>query len=482
MPRGLNRSDINDGGTSYRNGTPLTLPHNFGNPAPPESFGNPIPSSGTNQNVVNWLPSPAHFGNQIGSTNPAPTVISLDITSGPPAGGTSVTATGTGFLSGAEVLFGDNPATSVVVNSSTSITCDTPAGTASTTVNVEVINTDSQYGVLDNAWTYANQQATPTFSPAAGAYTTPQFLQILSEGADDIYYTLDGSTPTDSSPQYIPGGHIVGIEANGTVKALATQSGYSDSDIGSAAYTFDLAPAYLRQSDAWGQAGEATTSLESSYFEVGRYPFLPIQAGDALVLVVSVCGEGSAANINGMNVLSVTDNYGNTWTQVPGARKSQSGFFSQFIDVWVAYDVAAVPEDGLQITATTDTAVGDSSSAVGVTTWDCVGLTGGTPTVATGSYNDSTGGFTAPSINAGASSLVISAYPYILAGVIGVGDVASPFDVFVSSSTPNATTGSGGSQQSCSAVVSGTVAPVWIGLSGEGYSGILTEVAFPAVT
>lgn len=50
MPRGLNRTDLNKTGTSYRNGTPITLPHTFGN-------------------VVNWTPDPAHFGNPVTKGN-----------------------------------------------------------------------------------------------------------------------------------------------------------------------------------------------------------------------------------------------------------------------------------------------------------------------------------------------------------------------------------------------------------------------------
>jgi len=67
MPLGLNRTDLNTTGTSYRNGTPVTLPHDFGNDiTEPHDFGNDIPSDGKNVNTVNWVPSPAHFGNIIG--------------------------------------------------------------------------------------------------------------------------------------------------------------------------------------------------------------------------------------------------------------------------------------------------------------------------------------------------------------------------------------------------------------------------------
>ena len=57
---------VNSG--DFRNGTPITLPHTFGNPVSnPEPFGNVIPQSNTtmDSNPVTWLPSPNHFGNQV---------------------------------------------------------------------------------------------------------------------------------------------------------------------------------------------------------------------------------------------------------------------------------------------------------------------------------------------------------------------------------------------------------------------------------
>src|SRR4029453_10929188 len=50
--------------------------------------------------------------------------------SGPVAGGTAITLTGTNFVSGATVTVGGVSATSVTVVSSTSITAVTPAGPA----------------------------------------------------------------------------------------------------------------------------------------------------------------------------------------------------------------------------------------------------------------------------------------------------------------------------------------------------------------
>lgn len=64
MPRGLNRSG------DFRNGTPITLPHEFGTPITlPHEFGNPVTQGNDPRqfgNPVTWpTPDPAHFGNII---------------------------------------------------------------------------------------------------------------------------------------------------------------------------------------------------------------------------------------------------------------------------------------------------------------------------------------------------------------------------------------------------------------------------------
>jgi len=68
MPLGLNRTDLNTTGTSYRNGSPVTLPKSFGNPVTlPKNFGNPVELPKDFGNPVNWAtPDPTHFGNLIG--------------------------------------------------------------------------------------------------------------------------------------------------------------------------------------------------------------------------------------------------------------------------------------------------------------------------------------------------------------------------------------------------------------------------------
>ena len=87
--------------------------------------------------------------------NPAPTVTSITPNAGTFNGGTSVTVTGTGFLSGATLSLGGTTATNVTVLSSASITATTPAHPAGA-VNAVVTNTDNQNGTLVNGYTYTS--------------------------------------------------------------------------------------------------------------------------------------------------------------------------------------------------------------------------------------------------------------------------------------------------------------------------------------
>ena len=91
-----------------------------------------------------------------------PTVTNLNPSSGPAAGGTVVTITGTGFTGATAVDFGTAAATNVTVNSATQITATSPAGTGGSTVDVTVIgpNGTSAIGSPDR-YTYLSPGPPP---------------------------------------------------------------------------------------------------------------------------------------------------------------------------------------------------------------------------------------------------------------------------------------------------------------------------------
>jgi MYXO-CTERM domain-containing protein len=77
--------------------------------------------------------------------------------------------------------------------------------------------------------------ATPAFTPAAGTYNGTQQVTITdSTPGASIFYTTDGSTPTASSTRYTS---AISVSSSGTIKAIATATGYSDSPVASADYT-----------------------------------------------------------------------------------------------------------------------------------------------------------------------------------------------------------------------------------------------------
>jgi len=99
--------------------------------------------------------------------------------------------------------------------------------------------TDSQItSAVYNINITPNTVATPTFNPPGGeTYTTAQNVTIscATEGAT-IFYSIDGSTPS------ILYNEPVNIAATATLKAKASKSGWTDSQITSATYTISAPP------------------------------------------------------------------------------------------------------------------------------------------------------------------------------------------------------------------------------------------------
>jgi streptogramin lyase len=145
------------------------------------------------------------------------------------------------------------PAGPITSNSSLTITCVTPGATIYYTTNNTTPTTSSliysspltiNAGAIVRAIALANgfpnslaafanytaaQVATPVFTPATGPITNGTSISIFctTPGAV-IYYTLDGSNPSTSSPVYSTPLTINGFT---TVKAFAVASGYVNSAI-----------------------------------------------------------------------------------------------------------------------------------------------------------------------------------------------------------------------------------------------------------
>ena len=182
-----------------------------------------------NQNILSWTMSGTSGGG--GGTVATPTFS--------PAAGT--------YLGTQTVTLSDTTSAAVIFYTLDGTQPGTSAGgstqqysgplTVGSTETIKALATASGMttsGTASATYTIESQVATPTFSPAAGSYSSAQTVTITttSSGAT-IYYTTNGSTPTTSSAVY---GGPVTVSASETLKAYATKSGYFDSNVGTAAY------------------------------------------------------------------------------------------------------------------------------------------------------------------------------------------------------------------------------------------------------
>ena len=142
----------------------------------------------------------------------APTVTGLSPTTGPAAGGTLVTITGTSFTGATAVDFGTVAATDVTVVSDTSITADSPAGTGTVDVTVTTPAGTSPISAADQ-FTFAAVAAptvtglSPTTGPAAGgtlvtitgtSFTGATAVDFGTAAATDVTVVNDTTITADS--------------------------------------------------------------------------------------------------------------------------------------------------------------------------------------------------------------------------------------------------------------------------------------------
>ncbi len=201
---------------------------------------------------------------------PVPVLSSVSPVAGAVGGGTSITLTGTGFLTGAIVTIGGNACTSVNVSSGTTITCTTPSHVAAT-VDIIVTNLDTQTTTLTSAYTYEAAPTLTSIAPVAGALGGNTTLTLTGTGfLSGATVTVGGSPCTgvvvNSATQIVC---FTPAESAGTVDVIVTNTDNQAATL-SASYTYEAAPTVTSIAPAIGSTGGGTTvTLTGTGFLVG---------------------------------------------------------------------------------------------------------------------------------------------------------------------------------------------------------------------
>ncbi len=131
-----------------------------------------------------------------------PVVSGISPSSGPTAGGTPVTITGSGFTSPATVRIKGVLATSVVVVNANTLTAVTPAGTAGS-VDVSVVVSGNQGGTLVGGYAYSDG-GSPTPTPTPTHTPTPTPTPTRTPTHTPTPTLTPTRTPTTSLPTLTP--------------------------------------------------------------------------------------------------------------------------------------------------------------------------------------------------------------------------------------------------------------------------------------
>lgn len=131
---------------------------------------------------------------------------------------------------------------------------NTPISVAGNGKRMNISALAVKYGMLDSTVVTASyaidypKVATPNFNPAGGTYLIDRTVTITcaTPGAT-IYYTTNGSIPTDSSTVYSTPISVAGNGMSMTISALAVMNGMLDSSVAAASYTIS----YVHGSALW---------------------------------------------------------------------------------------------------------------------------------------------------------------------------------------------------------------------------------------
>ena len=211
---------------------------------------------------------------------------------------------------------------------------------------------NSAVGTATYTITTVSPAATPTFSPAAGTYTSAQSVTISdTTAAATIYYTTNGATPTTASTMYAG---AIKVNSTETIEAIAAAAGFSDSDVATATYTinapapdFQLSVSPTTLTIVAGQSGTATFTVtpENGFNSPVGFACSGLPAGAACSFSpASVTPNGAAVT----STLTVTTTAAGAALRLPGGSSGRLIYAAVFPLMALIFVFGARRREGLR--------------------------------------------------------------------------------------------------------------------------------------
>jgi len=381
-----------------------------------------------------------------------PTISAVSPSSGTTAGGTSVTLTGAGFTGATAVHFGATSAASYTVNSATSITATSPAGSAGV-VDVTVTGTGgtSATGASDHFTFVAPPVANAVSATVAhGSSSNPVTLNITGGTATSVAVASAAShgtaTASGTTITYTP---VASYSGTDTFSYTATNTVGTSSPATVTITVSSAAISYAPGNPAAGAVGVAYSQSVASA-SGGTGPYTYTLASGALPAGVSL---SSAGTLSGTPTAGGTFNFTITATDSSSGTGPFSTTSSTLSLTISAPSLSISPISGTALSGTAPASYSQSFTPSGGIAPYTYALVINSGTMPTGlSFNTGTGTLSGTPTTAGSVHFTVTATdsttgagPYAIAGTYTL-TVSAPAISLAPTTLPTPTTGASYSQ------------------------------------